>query len=227
MNTFNKVLTMLRLQQENNIVTQGAEWYAKGNSWANVIIAETGEYLDSVGYKWWKQQDIDIENAKTELVDIWHFLLSDLIEPELLFRPTAQFSFEDRVKPLGQHIAFVVDGVEEKPLKPNTEYDKNVTPFINAMLNRNPDTVKQFLRLCQRIGMGFDELYTRYVVKNALNRFRQNNGYNDGTYRKIIDGLEDNTQVLRLAAELPEVTVDSVYKAYEAFYKSNVRNAKN
>ena len=72
------------------------------------------------------------------------FLLSDLIEPELLFRPTAQFSFEDRVKPLGQHIAFVVDGVEEKSLKPNAEYDKNVTPFINAMLNRNPDTVKHF-----------------------------------------------------------------------------------
>lgn len=227
MNTLNKVLTMLRLQHENNTVTQGAEWYAKGNSWANAIIAETGEYLDSVGYKWWKQQDIDIENAKTELVDIWHFLLSDLIEPELLFRPTSQFSFEDRVKPLGQYIAFVVDGVEEKSLKPNTEYDKNVTPFINAMLNRNPDTVKQFLRLCQRIGMGFDELYPRYVVKNALNRFRQDNGYNDGTYRKIINGLEDNTQALRLAAELPEVTVDSVYKAYEAFYKSNVCNAKD
>lgn len=227
MNTLNKVLTMLRLQHENNTVTQGADWYAKGNSWANAIIAETGEYLESVGYKWWKHQDIDIENAKTELVDIWHFLLSDLIEPELLFRPTAQFSFEDRVKPLGQHIAFVVDGVEEKSLKPNTEYDKNVTPFINAMLNRNPDTVKQFLRLCQRIGMGFDELYTRYVVKNALNRFRQNNGYNDGTYRKFVNGLEDNTQALRLAAELPEVTVDSVYKAYEAFYTYNDCNAKD
>lgn len=227
MNTLNKVLTMLRLQHENNVVTQGADWYAKGNSWANAIIAETGEYLESVGYKWWKQQDIDIENAETELVDIWHFLLSDLIEPELLFRQTSQFSFEDRVKPLGQYIAFVVDGVEEKPLKPNTEYDKNVTPFINAMLNRNPDTVKQFLRLCQRIGMSFDELYTRYVVKNALNRFRQNNGYNDGTYRKIIDGLEDNTQALRLAEGLSEVTVDSVYKAYEAFYKSNDCNAKD
>ena len=227
MNTLNKVLTMLRLQHENNTVTQGAEWYAKGNSWANAIIAETGEYLDSVGYKWWKQQEIDIENAKTELVDIWHFLLSDLIEPELLFRQTSQFSFEDRVKPLGQHIAYVVDGVEEKPLKLNTEYDKNVTPFINAMLNRSPDTVKQFLRLCQRIGMNFDELYRRYVVKNALNRFRQNNGYNDGTYRKIIDGLEDNTQALRLAEGLSEVTVDSVYKAYEAFYKNNDGNAKD
>lgn len=227
MNTLNKVLTMLRLQHENNTITQGAEWYARGNSWANAIIAETGEYLESVGYKWWKQQDIDIENAKTELVDIWHFLLSDLIEPELLFRPTAQFNFEDRVRPLAQHIAFVVDNAEESPLKLNAEYDKNVTPFVNSMINRSPDTVKQFLRLCQRIGMGFDELYTRYVVKNALNRFRQNNGYNDGTYRKIIDGLEDNTQALRLAAELPEVTADSVYKAYEAFYKDNVRNVED
>lgn len=227
MNTLNKVLTMLRLQHENNTVTQGAEWYAKGNSWANAIIAETGEYLESVGYKWWKQQDIDIENAKTELVDIWHFLLSDLIEPELLFNQTAQFGFEDRVRPLAQHIAFVVDNAEESPLVISEPYSKNVTPFINSMINRSPDTVKQFLRLCQRIGMNFDELYKRYVVKNALNRFRQNNGYTDGTYRKFVNGLEDNTQALRLADELPEVTVDSVYKAYEAFYKYNDCNAKD
>lgn len=221
MNTLNKVLTMLRLQHENNTVTQGAEWYAKGNSWANAIIAETGEYLESIGYKWWKQQDIDIENAKTELVDIWHFLLSDLIEPELLFRPTAQFNFEDRVKPLGQHIAFVADNAEESSLVPNEAYSKNVTPFINSMINRSPDTVKQFLRLCQRVGMGFDELYTRYVVKNALNRFRQNNGYTDGTYVKVVKGFEDNTHALRLAKGLSEVTVDSVYAAYDAFYKEN------
>lgn len=75
--------------------------------------------------------------------------------------------------------------------------------------------------------MGFDELYKRYVVKNALNRFRQNNGYTDGTYRKFVNGLEDNVQALRLADELPEVTVDSVYKAYEAFYKYNDCNAED
>ena len=221
MNTLNKVLSMLRFQHENNTVTQGAEWYAKGNSWANAIIAETGEYLDSIGYKWWKQQEIDIENAKTELVDIWHFLMSDLIEPELLFRPTAQFNFEDRVKPLAQHIVFVVDNAEESPLVPSEPYSKNVTPFINSMINRSPDTVKQFLRLCQRVGMGFDDLYLRYVVKNALNRFRQNNGYADGTYVKVVKGFEDNAHALRLAKGLSEVTVESVYAAYEAFYKEN------
>jgi hypothetical protein len=40
-----------------------------------------------------------------------------------------------------------------------------------------------------------------YVAKNWLNTFRQENGYKDGTYRKIIDGVEDNKLLFKLVEE--------------------------
>jgi len=42
------------------------------------------------------------------------------------------------------------------------------------------------------MGITFDSLYKQYVGKNILNRFRQSRGYQDGTYIKNWNGLEDN-----------------------------------
>ena len=35
--------------------------------------------MDHYGWKWWKKQSPDTEQVKLELVDIWHFGLSQLI----------------------------------------------------------------------------------------------------------------------------------------------------
>jgi hypothetical protein len=42
------------------------------------------------------------------------------------------------------------------------------------------------------LGLTFDDLYKRYIGKNALNEFRQLNGYKSGTYIKIWNNREDN-----------------------------------
>ena len=38
--------------------------------------------------------------------------------------------------------------------------------------------------------------------KNILNRFRQENGYKDGTYKKIWNGEEDNEVLARLMLDM-------------------------
>lgn len=37
---------------------------------------ELAEFRDSVPWKWWKAQEADLQNAKVEVVDMMHFLIS-------------------------------------------------------------------------------------------------------------------------------------------------------
>ncbi len=43
------------------------------------IMHELGELEDSIGWKWWLKQKMDVGNVKIELIDILHFLLSAFI----------------------------------------------------------------------------------------------------------------------------------------------------
>lgn len=46
--------------------------------------------------------------------------------------------------------------------------------------------------------MDVDMLFKLYLGKNTLNAFRQQNGYNNGTYKKVWNGLEDNQVLLNI-----------------------------
>lgn len=53
-------------------------------------------------------------------------------------------------------------------------------------------------------------LFESYVGKNVLNKFRQDNGYKEGTYIKIWkDGREDNEHLMDYMREV-DVKDDSV-----------------
>ena len=70
---------MVKLQHQFN--KQVAEDYLDKNfNWNSAIIAESGELLDSLGYKWWKKQEPDMENVKVEAIDLLHFVISDRIQ---------------------------------------------------------------------------------------------------------------------------------------------------
>ena len=70
---------MVKLQHQFN--KQVAEDYLDKNfNWNSAIIAESGELLDSLGYKWWKKQEPDMENVKVEAIDLLHFVISDTLQ---------------------------------------------------------------------------------------------------------------------------------------------------
>jgi hypothetical protein len=61
------------------------------------------------------------------------------------------------------------------------------------------------------------------VGKNTLNRFRQHNGYKDGTYIKIWNGLEDNEVLFKILADIkPEQTsvAEHIYSELKNHYPS-------
>ncbi len=81
------ILEMLRLQQSLNDSTNGEGWeygVTKGGKvidWNRCIYMEVAELVNSYPWKHWKGVDAqpDYENIKIEIVDIWHFVMSEAL----------------------------------------------------------------------------------------------------------------------------------------------------
>ena len=75
--------TMARMQDEHNTLVH-AQWRTQCYDYYRAIWVECAEMLDHFGWKWWKKQDGDLDQVKLELVDIWHFALSELLRQDRL-----------------------------------------------------------------------------------------------------------------------------------------------
>lgn len=163
------------LQDSLNTATSGPDWKEKNQNWNLAIKSEVMEFFDYISWKWWKEPDKvkspkDMQ-ARLELVDIWHFLLSHIIEIgdrngvsyeyaalNSYLEPKDEVSFNDcKISMMS------LDGV-------------NVNNFQKVLF------LSDALTLCE---WTWDELYKAYIGKVALNNFRQANGYKEGTYQKI------------------------------------------
>ena len=51
-----------------------------------------------------------------------------------------------------------------------------------------------------------------------LNRFRQNNGYKEGVYKKVWNGREDNVVMSEILAQGRRAGVDEIYAALQKEY---------
>jgi hypothetical protein len=74
-----------------------------------------------------------------------------------------------------------------------------------------------------------EDVYIAYIVKNCLNKFRQDFGYKDGTYIKEWQGREDNIVAYELANKIgaTENLFDRLYSDLRKVYVCYVAFAKN
>ena len=180
-----QIKIMLDLQNSMNTKVN-ANWQAQGYEWYRAIWVECAELLDHYGWKWWKKQSPDTEQVALELIDIWHFGLSILLQsgtkPELII---AQIQNQ------------LVIATDEQDFRLDLE------KFVAATLSDRQFHIGLFGRLMAGIDMSFEQLYRGYVGKNVLNFFRQDNGYKDGSYRKHWhDGREDNEHLVEAVLSL-------------------------
>jgi len=56
------------------------------------------------------------------------------------------------------------------------------------------------------------------IKKVLLNKFRQDNGYKEGTYIKIWDGKEDNVVMMETIEKMDNVSFDELYTALDKDY---------
>ena len=163
------------------------DWRHHKTPFYRAIWMECAELLDHYGWKWWQAHRVDFHAVRLEIVDIWHFLLSDIIiadSVEQVARRMMAISKPD----YGMNMALFRDAVEE---------------LAHAALDREPrHHLSPFMHVMNALPMTLDGLYKGYVGKSVLNAFRQAHGYKDGSYVKRWEGREDNHHLAEIVADL-------------------------
>ena len=203
---------MFALQQTLNDETNGRGWESgytnqgKFISWKRCIHMECSELIDSFAWKHWKHisKPTDWENVRVEVVDIWHFVMSLLLEHyhnenrgglEQLIEDVANTQgFRDFCKE-----AYDPHGFDDLELINDVE--SLIHGCTGFELELFDGLLRQYFDVALKCGINLTTLYRYYVAKNVLNKFRQDNGYKDGTYQKIWNGKEDNVVMLELLDE--------------------------
>ena len=198
-----KVLTMLELQDAMNSKVN-PDWRNAGYAWYRAIWTECAEMLDHYGWKWWKHQEPDLEQVHLEIIDIWHFALSDLI----LHSDTLDAAAER-----------ALDGLSNPA--PGDDFREAIERMAMDSIAAKAAHIERFASLMRLADLSFDELFKTYVGKNVLNIFRQDHGYKDGSYVKLWNGREDNEHLAEILAALDadaDGFQDLVYRRLEAAY---------
>ena len=150
---------------------------------------------------WKKQPEADMKQAFMELVDVFAFAMSGaVIDDDAVFNII----------------------VSEKTVN-NYDTSKGVNYLIFHLSSGDfYQVIRSIYRMCVYL---FDrpitDIYYYYMGKQTLTRFRQDNGYKDGTYIKKWGGREDNeflTDALESGIEI-EAIPEYLEKAYNTAIK--------
>jgi len=200
MNSAAMLETMAAMQDAHNTQVH-PQWRQSGYAYYRAVWVECAELLDHFGWKWWKRQGSDLGQVKLEVVDIWHFGLSDLIRADTLNADTLRVL---EIEP--------VENAEPEALRLAVER------LALKTLEARAFALEAFAGVMRLLPLKFDELFRLYVGKNVLNRFRQDHGYKAGSYVKIWNGREDNEHLMELLSDLerPETAVADLYSRLQA-----------
>ena len=219
-----KIEIMLTLQQKLNDGTNGEGWengltkQGKVIDWRRCIYLEAAELVESYPWKHWKNIDAspDRDNIEVELVDIWHFVMSEVLRVNKLNDNLPIVELAIRLKDaIGKIDAQKIEGDYYKEIEA-------IEAFIHKLFCHFElvDFTKSFFDLCAKLGLSFDRLYQLYVGKNVLNIFRQDHGYKEGTYIKVWSGKEDNVVMQEILAANSDISADELYEELKKVYKT-------
>lgn len=184
------VRKMFNKQDELNIHTNGNDWKTnKDLKWYRAIWTECAELIDYTNWKWWKKQDISIKDIEMELIDIWHFAMSDMM-------------IHDNIDKCTEHTVSCFKAYFEKDdilILPSV---RNKTESLAYWSIRNLSFhLEAFVKLCSSLNMDIENIYKLYMGKNILNKFRQDHGYKEKKYLKIWFSQEDNIYLMDFLKE--------------------------
>jgi dimeric dUTPase (all-alpha-NTP-PPase superfamily) len=178
-----KIKEMLDLQNKINEKVH-PHWREQNFEWYRAIWVECAELLDHYGWKWWKKQNPNQAQIELELVDIWHFGLSILL---------SKYDIEKSISLISEVMTHQ---------RGSGKFRENLEDFTSNTLQTRSFDLKRFNQVMNDVGLTFEKLYVGYISKNVLNSFRQDKGYQAGTYIKDWGGIEDNEYLIRLASKM-------------------------
>ena len=208
---------MLSLQDSMNSKVD-PQWVAARYPYLRAVAIEGAEAIEHHGWKWWKKQDKDLPQLQMELIDIWHFILS-----EILLRST-----DTNTAPKDA----LAQALQESQAQAGLEFDGSSYEFapmdlvsklellIATAVARRIE-IGLFASIMSDCELDWTELFRQYVGKNVLNMFRQDKGYKAGTYQKEWQGREDNEHLVEIIHRLDPSAGDfkeRIYNELEAAY---------
>lgn len=208
---------MLSLQAGMNARVD-PDWISARYPYLRAVVIEASEAIDHHGWKWWKRQDKDLPQLQMELIDIWHFILSELLLSNAGDESASKQQLILLLSESRQRTSVEFDGrqIELQQL----DLVSKLELLIGLSAARRIE-LAVFAAIMVDCEMDWTELYCQYVGKNVLNFFRQDHGYKEGNYQKIWQGREDNEYLVEIMAELDpgEATFkDSVYSELTRYY---------
>lgn len=220
-----KLEEMFLLQKQLNDNTNGLNWelgvnkFDKEINWLRCIHMEVSELIESTPWKHWKNiKDVsDIENIHIELVDIWHFLMSYILQ---------ETNVPKAVSLVNTHCIYEAISKNDIEVKSLIEESEKLSYISLAIQTGNMPAfsgverfIDQFFTTCKIAGLSFNWLQKIYIGKNCLNKFRQDNGYKEGTYIKVWNGDEDNVAMMKIISSNDNITFEDTYSKLQELYK--------
>lgn len=207
---------MLELQDSMNQKIDH-DWLAKRHAYLRAVLVEATEALEHYGWKWWKKQTPDMAQLRLELIDIWHFVLSEYLLRAGGDKATAaQSLLTDWTADAALHF----DGAHHDLATLDIREQLELLAALAAVRRMHIPLLARLFAAC---GLSATGLFQEYVSKNVLNHFRQDRGYKTGTYKKTWDGAEDNVHMAQLieslrvpGAQLPAALYQALAGRYDA-----------
>ena len=209
--------TMFTLQMGMNAKVD-PDWVAARYPYLRAVAIEGAEAIEHHGWKWWKKQEKDLPQLQMELIDIWHFILSEIL---LRNSGNVDASLEALMMLLDSaNTQKLIDFDDQQYSLDELDLLTKLELLIALSVVRRIE-LELFQSIMSDCKISWIDLYRQYVGKNVLNMFRQDHGYKDGTYQKIWNGREDNEYLVEIIDSLDPNQAkfkDQVYIALKRSY---------
>ena len=213
-----KIAKTIILQDRVNKEILGKDWIntIDPRRWIAAVIDESAELLKSEGYEWWKKTNVDRNNSLIEIVDMLHFINSFFIslagDPQILAS-----TIEDSEVSYNE-IKTLEEVIEEVSKIPNVLLRSRLG-FLNPV-SGYLETISSLFSILKFLNFDENDMFKKFFEKVILNIHRTRNGYKEGKYVKVLNGLEDNEWLLNsIKQDLTQLEIDEaldiIQKAYD------------
>lgn len=206
---------MLSLQAAMNAKVD-PNWISARYPYMRAVVIEAAEAIEHHGWKWWKKQDKDLPQLQMELIDIWHFLLSEILLNEEGSEATALLRLTEQLETIEASQRVDFDAKQYNLVSMDLLAQLELLIALSAARKIELSVFAAIMSNCE---MDWTELYCQYVGKNVLNFFRQDHGYQEGSYLKMWNGREDNEYLVEIMTELDPNDAEYKDKLYSALSK--------
>ncbi|WP_395344247.1 dUTP diphosphatase [Ningiella sp. W23] len=207
---------MISLEQINKIVLlqkttndiAKPDWLDNPPNYLRAAKMETVEAIDHLcSWKWWKANNPDYYNAAMEMVDALHFIISEEL---VRFKGDV-----DAVSAL--LLSYFNMPIDEEQVAAMSAEDANqIMDAMDVDFTTGNIHYPRFFTASAFLGLKPEQLLSWYCGKNALNNFRQANGYKTGEYVKNWFGNEDNDYLIEIIEAL---STDEQQDSYHVIYE--------